>query len=300
MSSHLSILIPPTRFDSILISYCNSTLVSLSFYQMNTSKAIKSFLYSCRARGLSARTIDWYVGILGKFALMYLKLPEKPQQCEAFIIACPGGDERRHGYYRALRALYNYAADRLKLKHNPMEHVSAPRVKFKLPRPLTAEQLNQLLSFPHKGRERATLLFLADTGVRLGELVNLSPGDIVETTAGYIASVTGKTGARFIPLSPEVYPAIIKYLPLNISRGRASHLILKAFQDAHVPGSAHSLRHTFGTLWRGDIDVLRLILGHSKISTTMMYRKLQIENLSQAHNIYSPLRLVLPLQGSML
>jgi integrase len=267
---------------------------------MKTKEALESFLYSCRARGLSDRTIDWYAGILVKFGLMYLKLPKKPEDCEAFIISCPGGDERRHGYYRALRSFYNYAVYRLKLKHNPMEHIPSPRVKVKLPRPLTIEQLNQLLSYPHKGRIKAILLFLADTGTRLGELVNLSPADIIDTAAGYIASVTGKTGARFVPLSPEVYLSIIKYLPLNISRGRASHLILRAFQDAHIPGSAHSLRHTFGTLWRGDIDVLRLILGHSKISTTMMYRKLQIENLSQAHNIYSPLRLVLPLSRSMI
>jgi integrase len=267
---------------------------------MKTAEAFESFIYSCRARGLSVRTIDWYAGILGKFLLMYNKLPKKPEDCEAFIISCTGGDERRHGYYRALRAFYNYSVERLRLKHNPIDHVTAPRVKAKLPRPLTIEQLNQLLSYPHKGRIKALLYFLADTGIRPGELVKLAPSDVVETAWGYIALVTGKTGERFVPLSPETYQSIIKYLPLSISRDRISHLIIRAFQDAHVSGSAINLRHTFGTLWRGDLDILRLIMGHSNIGTTMIYRKLQIEQLSRAHNIYSPLCLVLPLQRSML
>jgi integrase len=267
---------------------------------MKTKEAIESFLYSCRARGLSCRTIDWYADILRKFGLIYLKLPRKPSDCEAFIISCPGGDERRHGYYRALRAFYNYALERLRVKNNPMVYIKAPRVKPKLPRPLTPEQLNQLLSFPHRGRIKAMLLFLADTGARPGELVSLSPTDLIDAPSGYIASVTGKTGERFLPISPETYKAINKYLPLNISRGRISHLIIRAFQDSHVPGSAINLRHTFGTLWGGDLDILRIIMGHSKISTTMIYRKLQIDNLSRAHNIYSPLRLVLPISRSMI
>lgn len=267
---------------------------------MKTHEALKSFLYSCHARGLSARTIDWYAGILKRFAGMYPKLPKKPEDCEAFIISCPGGDEWRHGYYRALKVFYNYARSRLKVKRNPMDRVTTPRVKKKLPRPISAEQLKQLLSFPHRPRIRAILLFLADTGARPGELVNLSPADIYETPQGYVASITGKTGERLVPLSLVTYHALIKYLPLKISRGRLSHLVIWAFQDAHVPGSAINLRHTFGTLWHGDIDILMLIMGHSRISTTMIYRKLQVDDLSRAHNIHSPLRLVLPSQCGML
>jgi len=267
---------------------------------MKTSEAVKSYLYSCQARGLSPNTICWYAGILRAFAAAYPKLPKKPEDCETFILSCKGGDEWRHGYYRALNAFYNYAVSRLKLKHNPMDKVSAPRVKKKLPRPISPEQLNQLLTFPHKPRVTGMLVFLADTGVRLGELVSLPRDNLIETSYGYVASVTGKTGARLVPVSVEAYRAIYKHLPLNMSRGRASHLIIWAFQDAHVPGSAINLRHTFGTLWRGDIDQLQMIMGHSKISTTQIYRKLQIENICRSHNIYSPLRLVLPLQQSML
>lgn len=269
---------------------------------MKTNKAIETFLHSLHAKGRSARTVDWYYGILNNFALMYPKLPKKLIQCETFIISCPAGDERRHGYYRALHAFYNYAEQRLNLKSNPMDCATAPGRKPKLPRPLTAEQLNQLLSYPHKARVKAVLFFLADTGFRLGELVDLFPEDIIETPQGYIATVpvTGKTGARLVPLGVETYSAIIKHLPLNISRGRMSHLIIRAFKDAHVPGSALNLRHTFGTLWDGDIDVLQLIMGHSKISTTMIYRRLQTEKLSLEHNKHSPLRSVLPFSRSML
>lgn len=252
----------------------------------------------CRARGLSPNTIRWYGGILLRFTLIYSTLPDTPEDCEVFIMSCRGGDERRHGYYRALKAFYGYTEKRLKTP-NPMNLVSAPRVKPKLPRPISAEQLNQLLMFPHKGRVRAMLLFLADTGVRLGELVNLNPEDIIETYLGHIASVTGKTGARLVPFSPSTFNSIIRYLPLNISRSRASHIVKQAFVDSHVPGSAVNLRHTFGTLWKGDIDILQRIMGHSRITTTMRYRKLQTDDISRAHNVYSPLKSVLPMARTM-
>jgi integrase/recombinase XerC len=266
---------------------------------MNTSKAVELFIQSCRARGLSPNTVRWYGGILLWFAIKYTILPSTPEACETFILSCQGGDERRHGYYRALNAFYRYTENRLNIPNNPMDKISPPRVKPKLPRPISAEQLNQLLMFPHKERVVAMLLFLSDTGVRLGELVSLAPNDVVETYLGYIASVTGKTGARLVPFSPMTFTAINKYLPLNISRSRASHIIKQAFVDAHVPGSALNLRHTFGTLWNGDIDILQRIMGHSKISTTMRYRKLHTEDISKAHNINSPLKRVLPLMRSM-
>jgi integrase/recombinase XerC len=265
---------------------------------MKTAKALELFMQYCRARGLSRNTVRWYGGILLRFALFYSKLPNIPEDCEFFIMSCQGGDERRHGYYRALKAFYSYAERRLNT-HNPMAQVSAPRVKPKLPRPISAEQLNQLLVFPHKERVKAMLLFLADTGTRLGELVSLSPADIIETHLGYIASVTGKTGARLVPVSLITIGAINKYLPLNITRSRASHIIKQAFIDAHVPGSALNLRHTFGTLWKGDIDILQRIMGHSRISTTMRYRKLQTDDISRAHNVYSPLKSVLPMARTM-
>jgi site-specific recombinase XerD len=241
---------------------------------VKTNRVITLYLRSCRAKGLSKRTIQWYGEILKNFAGLYPELPDKPASLETFINSCRAGDERRHGYFRTLRAFYNFAEKRLEFQ-NPMHLVTAPKRQKKLPRPLTLDQLIQLLSFPHPGRIKGALIFLTDTGVRVGELAGLVPGNFIQTEWGYFAVVKGKTGPRAVPVSQVCYEFII-------------------------PGSAHSLRHTFGTLWRGgDLSILQKIMGHSNISTTMLYRQVQYDQLAMAHKEYSPLRMVLSVTGNL-
>lgn len=267
---------------------------------MNTKDAIDAFLCSSRARGLSLKTIQWYAGIFRVFSANYKKLPRRSESCEEFILSCPAGDERRHGYYRALHALYNFACRRLGLKNNPMLNVTPPHRKKKLPRPLAPEQLNQLLSFPHPARVKAALLFLTCTGARLSEMLSLDRTSFMETEWGPVAFITGKTGERIVPLDVNTYNTIMNFVPFNLSPGRMSRLISRAFRDARVPGSAINLRHTFGTLWEGDEHALQLIMGHSRYTTTQQYRQLRVKTLIEQHAKYCPLKMVLPLSRNML
>lgn len=267
---------------------------------MKTEKVVAAFLKSAESRGLSIRTISWYCGILLKFCEKYSRLPSAPEDCETFILSCTAGDERRHGYYRALGALYNYTEKRWKLKTNPMRRVDAPRRTKKLPRPISPEQLYQLLSFPHAARITAALYFLADTGSRLSEMLGLNHTSFFETEWGTMATITGKTGARMVPISREAFIRIVEVIPFNISPGRMSRLLSQAFKDARVPGTAHSLRHTFGTLWEGDDDALQRIMGHAQFSTTQIYRQVRIRFLTEQHARYSPLKKVLPMTRNMI
>ena len=262
-----------------------------------TLSALSAYLHSCRARGLSLRTIQFYESILRRFAIMFPNLPYEPDECEAFITNCTAGDERRHGYFRTLRAFYNYLEKRISLK-SAMTLVEAPKRKKKLPRPVMPDRLLQLLTFPHTARIKAALYFLTDTGVRIGELANLRLEDFIETSFGYLATVDGKTGPRIVPVSKEAHDLIINILPFNITANHLSRILSQAFRDAHVPGTAHCLRHSFGTLWRGeDITLLQRIMGHADIKTTMAYRMVQYEQMEEAHSRYSPLKMVLSRQN---
>jgi integrase/recombinase XerD len=56
----------------------------------------------------------------------------------------------------------------------------------------------------------------------------------------------------------------------------------------------HLLRHTFATAYirsGGNVALLRKILGHSSISTTMIYEHLQTEDLKSVHHQHSLLAL---------
>lgn len=266
---------------------------------MDTRTAVSEFILSRTSANLSTETIRWYRGILNAFTEFYPKLPRKERDIELFLSACTAGDERQHGYFRALRAFYNYLETRHH-KKNLVRFIGEPQTDKKLPRPLSPEKLNQLLCFPHPRRTKAVLFFLANTGVRLSELVTLQPEDFDETLWGYSARVTGKTGTRVIPVSHSVYTMVIGEIPFKMTTGRMSHIVTAAFRDAHVPGSAINLRHTFGTLWEGSEDVLQMIMGHSKYSTTQIYRHLRIKVLSEQHAKYNPLKLVLPMTQNML
>lgn len=256
-----------------------------------TAEAVELFINSRKARGLSPETIRWYKGILEFFNRKYPTIPTSPADIEAFVADCTAGDERRHGYFRAVRAFYRFLERRYGFE-NPVNRLDAPKRKVKAPKALQPDELDQLLAFPHLEKIRTALLFLADTGARVGELANLTKQDLRQTPYGYTARVYGKTGDRLIPISNEVYQALMKNLPLGLNLYRLRREISKAFDAANVNGTAHSLRHTFGTLWEGDEIVLQQIMGHSHLTTTAIYRRLRTAKLSEQHNKYSPLRKV--------
>lgn len=175
-----------------------------------------------------------------------------------------------------------------------------PRKSVKRPHFLTAMELNKLLNFPHDKRIKAALMFLIDSGARLGELAQLTVEMLEETPWGFVARITGKTGTRLVPIGYETYHSLMVSLPFPFKAHRLGELIARAFKDAGVKGSAHTLRHTFGTLWQGDEMVLQRIMGHTHFETTMLYRHLRVEALAMQHHQYSPLRMVLSTSRNML
>ncbi len=254
---------------------------------MQTTDAVSLFLASRAARGLSPRTISWYRQILTKFTADWPELPARPENIDLFLAKCPGKDECRHGYYRSLKAFYTFLHRRYDVA-NVMDKVEAPKRSKKEPCPLTPAQLYQLLIYPHSPRIAAALLFLADTGCRLGELHHLDADDFIPTPAGYLAKVCGKTGARLVPVSKRVVEALAPLLPFPYHLHRLGKLTSKAFREAGVKGTAHTLRHTFATLWEGSEFALQRIMGHSDMKTLRIYRNLRTEMLSIQHNQFSP------------
>lgn len=259
---------------------------------MDTLSAVQLFLKSRQAKGLSPQTIRWYKGILRQFSRVHPLLPQEPEAIDDFLLSCKAGDERRHGYFRALRAFYRFLHRRYEVP-NTMELVDAPKRQPKIPHPLTLDELDQVLSFPHSKRIMAALVFLADSGARVKEAACLEAIALTEMPWGPVARVTGKTGTRVVPISETTYHLLLSTLPFHLSANRLSRLLSQAFRDAHVRGTAHTLRHTFGTYWEGDELMLQYILGHTHLSTTRIYRQLRTRKMCEQHREYSPLRMVM-------
>lgn len=260
---------------------------------MKTQTAIDTFLYSRAAKSDTPATIAWYKIILDYYLTAYPEeLPESPEAIERFLLSCKGGDQRRHGFYRTLKCLYRFLYRRKLILSNPIELIDAPRTRRTLPRALSTAELYNLLSYPHNARILAFLTFLADTGARIGELHQLQLADIIKTDYGWIARLNGKTGERYVPLLPETRDRIIEHIPITYCLDYMSDLIVKAFRAAGVRGSAHTLRHTYATLWGGSEFALQAILGHSSFEMLANYRRLRTRQLSEIHAQQSPLRLL--------
>jgi integrase len=143
---------------------------------------------------------------------------------------------------------------------------------------------------------RLAVEFLARTGLRKGELLDLTVNAVVQIGSAYWLHVpVGKLRSdRYIPLHPQLKelleawlaarPATLRSKYLFIERGRriARHRVDRAV--AHVSATAgighvtpHQLRHTLATqaINRGmSLEAIAALLGHRSMRMTMVYAKI--------------------------
>jgi integrase/recombinase XerC len=201
-----------------------------------------------------------------------------------------------------LRSFYRYL-DREHGCHNPaLKALRTPRLPRRLPRPLSADQAEQLLdSAPDVSldwiarRDAAVLLLLYGAGLRIGEALALERPAVGRDPARLRQLlITGKGGRqRLVPVLPVIATAIEDYLaacpyqeptgPLFLgARGKRlqAPIVRRLMQDLRrrlgLPESAtpHALRHSFAThLLAGgaDLRTIQELLGHASLSTTQGY-----------------------------
>ena len=119
--------------------------------------------------------------------------------------------------------------------------------------------------------------------MRVSEVIGLTPDD-VDYTRRLIHIRQAKGGKdRMVPIAPEVMKGL-KHLPIRIT-DRALNYALKSYsqkilkRDIHF----HTLRHSGATHYlvkkKWDIRMVQMLLGHSRIDTTMIYTHVTPENL---------------------
>lgn len=275
---------------------------------MKTLAAAQSFLQNRRALNRRPKTLTWYQCNLNKFASLYPDLPIKPEAIEEFFVtAVPDEqDERRHGYYRTLKALYRFTCRRHRIP-NPMDLISPPSRRTKVRPTLSAQEMMLLLRQAESLRDRAILSLLIDSGPRSGEVISLRRRNIFED---YI-KVDGKTGEREIPISDETRRLLLALASGNgkddfvfhSQRGTLTpsgmyQIVQKHMLKAGITGpklGPHRCRHAFGKNFiknGGDTRSLQKIMGHANISTTEIYVDLSRDDIVAKHHLYTPLRSV--------
>jgi site-specific recombinase XerD len=198
----------------------------------------------------------------------------------------------------AIRRFYAYLSENLGLiENNPMKNLDTPKTKKSLPKYLTLEESEKLLSViegKYKERDYAIITFFLNCGMRLSELVSINYNDI---KADGSLVITGKGNKeRVIYLNQACIDAYTSYMKVRpndgvkdkalflssrnqrISPKTVQHIVYTYLDKAGLGDrglSVHKLRHTAATLMyqHGNVDLLLLkeILGHENLGTTEIY-----------------------------
>jgi site-specific recombinase XerD len=199
-------------------------------------------------------------------------------------------------------------------RHEFRQFLPYPRVRRKLPRILSQEEVAQLIEASSGLFERTLLMVLYGTGMRRTEVARLKISD-VDSQRMILHVVNGKGGKdRDLPLSPALLDTLRAYwrwlkprtylFPSRMYRDREQpitdklvwHVCAEAAKRAGIRKKVcpSLLRHSWAThlLEAGtDLRTIQLLLGHEDLEVTARYLHLSQQHLQQVANPIEALNL---------
>lgn len=284
--------------------------------------AVGAYMGELAARKASPNTIRAYTTDLAELSAWAANAGiEDPaglsyRQLRGFAVALGRRDLERSSVSRKLaaaRGLFDHMTRSGTATQNPAELLPNPRSASKLPRVLGPDEVRELLdripaSTPLEARDRAMLELAYSCGLRCAELIalDLRSIDFEEETV----RVLGKGGKeRVVPLGEPAQRALSAYVersrPALVAGAEESALLVSKsgrrlspsdvtrrlglwVREAAIAGrvSPHALRHSFAThMLEGGADLrsIQELLGHSSISTTQVYTRVEPSRLADAY-----------------
>lgn len=199
-------------------------------------------------------------------------------------------------HLRALYAFIHYMVDKGLLPYDILYKKIRIREPEVLPKAIPAEDIEVLLHEITRIRDRALILLLLRTGMRIGELLKVKVKDIIVPERKILLFLGEKNfQGRVVYFSEDALMALQQWLKIrdvtqqylfhSKTRQQLSYVacwsvMKKALKRAgldHKGYSLHSLRHTYATdmLNAGmRIEVLQQLLGHKSIDITMRYARM--------------------------
>ncbi|MGB3904764.1 MAG: tyrosine-type recombinase/integrase [Anaerolineae bacterium] len=222
-------------------------------------------------------------------------------------------DHTRHRRFREARFLFVWLERIGAIEENPFKHIRNIRLPQKVIQPFSPEEIRRMLEREFStpvmtARNRAIIMLLLDTGIRLNELVSLRLGD-VDAGRQRLRILNGKgKKQRVVGVGDGSLAVLRDYLELRGSE--AGPLFVSRFGKAMNGHSVsvmmrrlgkwtgirklhpHRFRHTFAT-WAieseaREIDV-QYLLGHSSPAMVRRYSATyDAEKAARAHAKWSP------------
>ena len=164
--------------------------------------------------------------------------------------------------------------------------------KKDLPKYIDAEVIKERLQEVTNNNDRMLIIFLWMTGCRISEALGVLKKDIdlQNNTIQLRWLKSRKYNYRNIPMHPQLKQLLSFYLaPIKADDRVFPFTRQRAFQITQkwLGASPHKLRHSFAVHYLrsgGELFDLHLLLGHSKIQTTMEYTKIVPKDLAKELN----------------
>jgi len=244
-------------------------------------------------RGQSPSTLTNYIRRIAMFVIHFERLPEQVSEDEAneYLVALardpksPSRSSFKHMVY-GLRYYYRLLGMNKKA-------IALPSLKrdTKLPVILNRAELKELFAAPKLLKQRIVLTLIYSAGLRGQEVIKLKLSDVdFERKTIHIRQSKYKKD-RILPLSPTMAIGLKKYIGAEnphiwLFNGKQpgsqysirglSWVMRENLKKTSITKQVnlHTLRHTYAThlLEQGlNIVTLKDLLGHSEITTTMIY-----------------------------
>jgi site-specific recombinase XerD len=283
--------------------------------------ALALFDADLRRRGMAPRTRSEYGADLRQFASWSTAAGVEPTLVTTRVLrryaaslsqggAAPTTVARK---LAALRSFFRALREHGQVDQNPGDLVPSPKKAQKLPRVLKADEMARLLdriptSTPLELRDRALFELAYACGLRAEEIVNLDVESVrFDSEELRIEGKGSKT--RIVPVGEAALGAVSRYLergrPVLADNPDVRALFLsksgRRLSTSDVRrrlrgwtrliglqggASPHALRHSFAThLLEGgaDLRAIQEMLGHSTISTTQIYTRVESARLRTAY-----------------
>ena len=211
------------------------------------------------------------------------------------------------------KGFFEYAQKNTLINSSPFELINSPKSPNYLPNVLSPEDVEQLLNFKPKNiqetRDMAIVELIYSSGLRVSEAVNVDLNDFEES--GNFLRVLGKgSKTRLVPVGRFAQSAIDKWIQerkkistvdqalfVNLRGGRISTRSIQeriktlALMQGLPPLNPHMLRHSLATHLlesSGDLRSIQELLGHSSLSTTQIYTRLDYQHLIKIYEKSHP------------
>lgn len=220
----------------------------------------------------------------------------------------------------SLKVFFRYLQLEGALAENLAELLGSQKLWERVPKVLSTEQIERLLSAPRKTdpwwrRDRAMLELLYATGCRASEMSRLKLADMhieerfcvcrgkgdkerlvplggraIEALRDYLVEERPRLAAR---RRPPAEWTLLSYRGRRLRRERIWELLKQYARRAGAPPeiSPHTLRHSFAThLLAGGADLRQVqeMLGHASIATTQLYTHVDLSRLKAVHKKFHP------------